>query len=70
MTPSPAPPTRCPRLVSAGGAARRFCDRAAGADGVCRRHRYTEKQQRAERDRRHAALVARRASHLMLGATR
>lgn len=55
MTQLPAPAPRCPRLVSSGGYARRFCDRAAGTDGVCRRHRYSEKLARAERARRHAA---------------
>jgi hypothetical protein len=62
VTAPAAPSERCPRLVRERGYARTFCDRPAGAGGVCRRHRYVEKQQRAERARRHAAMQARGAA--------
>lgn len=57
MTPTTALPTRCPRLVRERGYARTFGSRPAGADGVCRRHRYIGKKAKAEL----VAVVVRRA---------
>jgi hypothetical protein len=56
VTPATVPPMPsfgCPRLIRQGRYARATCDRRpVGPDGLCRRHRYIERKEKAERERK------------------